>query len=69
MLQWESIDDEVWRAKIFGGWLVKYIEPVITQQPEVWGNISSFRNEMHHEFRTSICFVPDPKHEWLIPNS
>jgi hypothetical protein len=68
-IEWEPIDSNhsnyITRAKVFGGWLVMSTDEVQTQIPEQWGQgLVSFRNEEGYQWRTSICFVPDPKHEW-----
>ncbi len=61
---WEQIKSDhghtVFRAKIFGGWLVLVSNEVSTQVPDG----DSFRNEQQWEWRESVTFVPDPKHEW-----
>lgn len=63
-LTWEKIESphghNVWRAKIFGGWLVMVNNEVSTSIPDG----DSFRKEQGYEWRESITFVPDPKHEW-----
>lgn len=56
VLEWEQIDDEAQRAKVYGGWLVRIDTSVhhMTdhQQGDGW------------DWRPAMCFVPDPKHEW-----
>lgn len=68
-LEFEKIEhnhgNHISRAKVFGGWLVMSADDVMTQWPDGYGDLVSFRNEQGDEFRTSICFVPDPKHEWI----
>lgn len=58
-MKWEEIDPYHQRAKIHGGWLVKVITDVI-HNTEYHGMASGW------DWRESICFVPDPKHEWVI---
>ena len=49
--KWDTvIEGSLYRLKIFGGWLVSEISDVDTVDAN---------NQV-----TSICFVPDPKHEW-----
>ena len=59
-MNWEEIDPETYRAKIFGGWLVKTVHDAVTyfgkDQPAEWG----------YQWRSAITFVPDPNHEWKI---
>jgi hypothetical protein len=67
-MNWESIDQKysgyLYRAPIFGGWLVKEVHDVSTILPDWSANIPGIRNEQGYEFRSSITFVPDPNHEW-----
>lgn len=67
-LEWESVNDNscistTERAKVFGGWLVKITDEVLQSmhedQPPTEG----------YEWRTSICFLPDPNHEWGKPKT
>lgn len=64
-LEWESIEHNhgnyLVRAKVFGGWLVMSTDDVQTQ---VYGGYNTPSNEQGYEWRTSITFVPDVKHEW-----
>ena len=55
-MNWESKGSEQ-RAKVFGGWLVKSFEEVITPQED-----QPFASGW--EWRASMAFVPDAKHEW-----
>jgi len=70
MLNWEKIENDnnehLYRAKVFGGWLVMATSEVMTQVPDIYGQIASWRNEQGYQWRSSICFIPDVKHEWLI---
>lgn len=58
--KFEHIDDEIYRAKVLGGWIVKIYEDTHV----------SLHQDQHpqigYEWRISTCFVPDPKHEWVI---
>lgn len=55
MLEWETIPSNrsgyYSRARIPGGWLVQAIV-------DVGGGMD--------DRCASICFVPDPKHEWVV---
>ena len=57
-LIWEDVDENIFRAKVFGGWLVTYVDNVHI----------SFNKDMGlqegYEWRTSLVFIPDIKHEW-----
>jgi hypothetical protein len=53
-LEWETIDDNLQRAKVYGGWLVKTHEPVYHINGEISGD--------GWDWRVSMCFVPDPNH-------
>ncbi len=59
-MEWEQIDDWHKRAKVPGGWLVKAYEP-IWEYNTPRGEYQNLNN-----LRISMCFVPDPKHEWTI---
>ena len=59
-LEWEQLDEYHQRAKVFGGWLVKAYEDVIHNH-EFNGMVSGW------DFRATMAFVPDPKHEWTGP--
>lgn len=48
------------RSKILGGWLVQVTEDVSHDRQVGRGMESGY------DWRTSICFVPDPDHEWKI---
>lgn len=63
-LQWEEIPNKhysgaVLRARIFGGWLVRYVEEVATTP---YGGDTVFGIE----WSSSITFVPDPEGVWKI---
>ena len=61
-MYWEQIDDNHYRCNIFGGWLVKAYENV------VGFNVHSerFEYETENNHCVSMCFVPDPLHQWEI---
>lgn len=56
---WEKIDDNHTRVKVFGGWIVKAFEDV-SHQTEDRGIVEGW------DWRISMCFVPDPNHEWNV---
>jgi len=58
-LEWEQIDNYHRRAPIPGGWLVKAIEDVMRDM-----SASGQGLMCGWEWRVSMCFVPDPNHEW-----
>ena len=69
MLNWEEISNssctDVFRAPVFGGWLVMSVDNTQTQFPEQWGpSLVSFRNDTGYEWKSSVTFIPDAKHEW-----
>ena len=57
-MEFDFIDDHHQRAKVFGGWLVKSVDPVAHIMDG--GVVDGW------DWRTAMCFVPDPKHEWEI---
>lgn len=65
-ITWEEIPqdgtdmDNLFRTKVPGGWLVKAQSRVITYR----GEENSAAKDW--EIRSSVCFVPDPEHTWLI---
>ena len=60
-LIWEDIDNYTRRLPIFGGWLVKTFEDVIHDQSQYGrGMVGGW------DWRVSMCFVPDPTHEWKL---
>ena len=68
-IKWEQVGnpeqaDCLYRAPIFGGWLVRDVQVVMTSIPDYYGNGGAFRKEQGHEQRSSMTFVPDPNHEW-----
>jgi hypothetical protein len=57
--KWQDIEgNKLQRAKVFGGWLIKTTEPVCHA-----GIVST---EYGFDYRVSICFMPDKKHEWRL---
>lgn len=73
-LKWTIIDSserhKVMRAKVIGGWLVRFMGNVAHVRPHMIGktfateaNIYS-NIDYHHDYRNSITFLPDPNHEW-----
>lgn len=68
MLKWEPIISDnqsvfISRAKILSGWLV-------TATTDVRSAVNTGYNQPDYttgyEWRASITFVPDPKHEWSL---
>ena len=57
--KWERLDDCTFRANVFGGWIVRYSEEVI-HDIETQGLVDGW------DWRTSLVFVPDPEHKWLL---
>ena len=57
-MNFEHIDDNHQRAKVFGGWLVKAFESVCHESLGIM--------EDGYAFRVAMTFVPDPNHEWTI---
>lgn len=49
--QWEKLDEECERAKVFGGWILR----------------SRDVNDCNTEYTVeSMVFIPDPEHKWAI---
>lgn len=65
-IKWEDIKNNsggyLYRAKVIGGWLVKLTEDVITYKDDGYST-------NNYEYRSSITFVPDSKHEWNNENN
>lgn len=64
-LAWENVDDPMqtagtYRAKVFGGWLIKTIDHVQVSLHE------DMRPQEGYEWRTALCFVPDEHHLWGV---
>jgi len=58
LLVWEEIDGYHRRAKVPGGWLVKNFEDVYHLHNE------SSQGGQGWDWRVSMCFLPDPNHQW-----
>lgn len=56
-----NLAGHVWRARVPGGWLVRVTNDV--RGPVNYGEAVP-RYEEGYKWRDSICFVPDPNHEW-----
>lgn len=57
-LIWEELELYLYRAKVLGGWILKYDcsgvpDTVFQQQPVFFGSQNA-----------SITFIPDPTHSW-----
>lgn len=65
-MNWEKVEhghgNQIARAAIYGGWLVLSQDNVNSVLPSKYGN--GIKNDQGWEWRTSICFVPDPEHKW-----
>ena len=63
-LKWEKVESHhsnyINRAAVFGGWLVMSTDDVREYQ----GPDSYMSGKEGYQWRTSICFIPDPNHEW-----
>ena len=59
-MKFESIADNHERAKVPGGWIVKAYSSVYHQANSICGGGEGW------DWRIAMCFVPDPKHEWVI---
>lgn len=62
-LVWESIEDPLsscgtYRAKVFGGWLIRCVEHVLTPHP------NSSNGQEGYEWTSSMVFIPDALHVW-----
>jgi hypothetical protein len=57
--EWERVDKDTCRAKVFGGWLVKCYET---------SHQYDHRQETFIEWgcTSSVTFIPDVNHEWEI---
>ncbi len=66
-LKWEEIkhdhDFYLIRSKVIGGWLVIAEFDALSQVPDGYGGIE---NQVGHQFRPTMTFVPDPNHEWKL---
>lgn len=59
--EFEQIDNNHQRAKVFGGWLVKAFESVCHDRAVVGGGL-----EEGWDWRVAMTFVPDPSHKWSL---
>ncbi len=59
-------DNLTWRAKVFGGWLVKHDMISTFSSPK--DSTYYHKNDYDTKFSTTstMTFVPDLKHEWII---
>lgn len=66
MLIWTQIPQDtagtLYRVKVPGGWLIKEVQDVHLNLKD---NMNVLSNN-GYEWTTSITFVPDLKHEWVI---
>lgn len=63
MIKWERIDDYTQRTRVFGGWLVHSIEPVMHSDPfnQGQGMVDGW------DYRPAMAFVPDFFRLWRLP--
>jgi hypothetical protein len=73
MINWTKIKQNtggtLFRAQVIGGWLVKEVQELPIQTPEVENSYNTFvtwRNQEGYNWTSSICFVSDPEHKWTI---
>lgn len=59
-LEWEGVNVDTSRLKVFGGWVLRVVDDVAHNIPEPGRQIG-------WNWRSHICFIPDPKHEWRLP--
>lgn len=60
-LNWEVIDKDdraMCRAKVPGGWIIRESMEVMTNVNETC--------QQGYEWRTTIAFIPDPAHAWVL---
>ena len=63
--EFEDIDGEHSRAKVFGGWIVRSVEAVFhLRETETESEFVS-----GWDWRVAIAFVPDPGHEWNLKDN
>ena len=62
-LEWEEIKQNhagtLYRAKVPNGWLIKEVQDVLT-------NVDGVNNTSGYQWTSSITFVPDFEHLWVI---
>ena len=70
-LKWEAIQDacrdlkgHTWRAKVFGGWLIKSLDVTRTVEVDERRVRRSMPPETHEVENVSMTFIPDPSHVW-----
>ena len=59
-LKWEQVTDDgcTWRLRVRGGWLVRYMDDVMTDMVQ---GVSA-----GYEWRSCMVFVLDRKHLWEV---
>ncbi len=60
LLNWEKLDSQHFRLKVPNGWILKVYEDVAHL---INANYNNF--DYSHDYRVTVCFIPDAKHEWL----
>lgn len=67
-ITWEKVEQDqagyLYRTKVPGGWLVKDVQDVLTTDEQ-----AGLRMHQDYEWRSSLCFVPDPNHSWEIQST
>jgi hypothetical protein len=62
---WEDVPTNVGtytrRLKVVGGWLIMDLCDTMQYHPD--------RGNVENGYTSSICFMPDPNHEWLKEES
>lgn len=65
-LKWEKVEQDhggfLYRVKVPGGWLVRWTEDVCTSFTD---SDHRYPYQYNLEWRSSICFLPDPEGAWL----
>jgi hypothetical protein len=61
-LFWEMIDADTYRAKVPGGWLVRYNDLVTTTFMDTSYQIAIKGTD--HNYHSTITFIADPDHGW-----
>lgn len=57
MLNWKRISDEDYRAKVYGGWLIRSIVKIEDE--------GAYRNGRRvYNKHVTTTFVPDPEYKW-----
>jgi len=60
-MNWEQISELMYRAKVPGGWVLREE----TKAFHLSNNHS--KGGFGPDYRVSLCFIPDPKGEWVLP--